>query len=523
MFKVLLVDDEPVILSGLKSLINWEELGMVVAGDVSSGADALRLLERERFDIMLTDVRMPGMDGLELIAEMRRREYPTKIIIVSGYDDFLYVKRAMHYQIENYIVKPIDENELIDTLSGIATKIECEQSRSQVTEMMNSMLLDNVLSAWALNSLDDMALIERLRLFGINLGHRYYLLSTVRLYRLNPSDGKVDRSCEQIRSLIQIHWNSPADFHVTFNYTGDLLIIFACDNCPEVGRIPDLIHHVMNSWPGSVALDWFAAVGETVDHPMNLNQSYHSAMRLLLYHELSISRKVFISEVNRANLCGICTRYGLATDWVEQFSRDNAGAIHDKLALLAKTLTDGTDAAVVSFNETVEVLLHCILSCSKPIQDCIMANHPVPVNFTSFREATSPKEAIQALTAILTDYTHHYPYDAVSVHPLVSRALQILGENYSQELSLKSMAHGFNVSQTHLGRIFKKETGKLFTDYLNDIRIEKAKEMLRNTSLRSNDVAGAVGFGNPNYFSNVFKKRVGVYPTTFRQQGESKP
>ena len=516
MFNVMLVDDEPIILSGLRGLINWEELGLAVTGTATNASDALKELERNHYDILLTDVRMSGQSGLVLIAEMRRRGYLTKIIIISGFDDFEYIKNAMHYQVENYIVKPIDEQELTDTLSNIITKIECEQSQTQVTRMMNAMLLDNVLAAWALKTLDDAALTERLRLFGINLDHHVYTLLTVRMYRMNP----VNMSCEGIRSLFQNLCPQSVDIYATFNYTGDLLVVFAADDQPDINQVQHFIRNIVASWLGSVSHDWFTAVGEPVDHPMKLNQSYQSAMRLLLYHELTQDTKIMIHEIQQEKLAALCKYFEFEPEWVERFIEDDENTIQEKLSEMCRQLTKKISNPPYSLKECSELFLYGMLSRAKPIYDCILSNNPVPVNFNLLKNSCSATEYIQAIQSILADYAHAFPYDGVATHPLVTRVLKFIEESYNRELSLKSLACGFNVSQTYLGRIFKKETGKLFSDYLNDFRIERAKGLLTTTALHSNDVAGAVGFSNPNYFANVFKKRVGVYPTKYRQQNK---
>jgi two-component system response regulator YesN len=131
--------------------------------------------------------------------------------------------------------------------------------------------------------------------------------------------------------------------------------------------------------------------------------------------------------------------------------------------------------------------------------------------------AGDPAAIARALSGLVLDFSlNNLP--RAQMHPLVARALSCIEENYHQELSLKTLAAEYNVSQTYLGRIFKKDTGSLFTEYLCNYRIERAKDFLLSTSQKSAEIAEKTGFGNPNYFANVFKKKVGVYPTLFRQR-----
>ena len=167
MLKVLLVDDEPFIREGIKKLISWDELGLEIIGCAADGAKALEMLDRESADICITDIRMPHMDGLELMQRCKDTGKNMKYIVLSGYTDFELVKRAAQIGIENYIVKPVDRMELSQTLVSVVDKLNSEQTQQAVLQEGIDILRENLLYRWITGEITPEELAERKEYFCV--------------------------------------------------------------------------------------------------------------------------------------------------------------------------------------------------------------------------------------------------------------------------------------------------------------------------------------------------------------------
>jgi len=198
--------------------------------------------------------------------------------------------------------------------------------------------------------------------------------------------------------------------------------------------------------------------------------------------------------------------------------RSDESEIKEKLESLREgiLLLEKLDSS--NFKDILEDIIFLIFQSSTKIRKQIRENLNLGIDFSDVFKTQDIRQQIDTICRLILLHAKKYPKGETPLHPLVKKVLQIIETNYADGLSLKTLADQLSVSQVHMGRLFKRDTGKLFTEYLCDFRIEKAKQLLLKTNLKSNKIAEAVGFSNPNYFSNVFKKRVGVYPTRYRNQ-----
>ncbi|MBS1408476.1 MAG: response regulator, partial [Oscillospiraceae bacterium] len=181
MYKVVIVDDEPVIRAGLRELLPWEELGMQIVFEAENGAAALDYLHTHRVEILITDIRMEVMDGLELIRQAKALYPQLHCVILTGFDDFAYTKAAIRLGIENYILKPVDEKELLETLSGIENKLMQEEKGETVLDREKQVILQSVLTRWLSGSIEESALRHRANFLDLPLNDAYVQACVLRL------------------------------------------------------------------------------------------------------------------------------------------------------------------------------------------------------------------------------------------------------------------------------------------------------------------------------------------------------
>lgn len=516
MFNVLLVDDEPIILNGLIKLINWEDFGLEVSGTATDGVQALELLEQGNYHILITDVCMPKMSGLELLHLIRTRKMEIKVIMISGYDDFAYVKEALKYGIENYILKPIDEDELKFTLLNVMDKIESDANKQMLHEMLIDTLSDNILYRWAVMAIGHEELIERAHFLNINLSRRYYCVAVIRLYE---SEKKADQYTFDRASVKQLFMDlklQNIDAHVTFNFTNDIILILGYDEYWNIHHFETIIKRIMEAWSYQTSSGWFAAIGSVSKDALLIHESYAQAIKLLSYSSITPEKTILKHDEGAKYLFNLYEAYNINLNIL-----NNLFSISDEITAIQ--IIDQIFETMRKFDPSIneiymlvgEVIYSIFISSSyeknglkdNELSECLS-------DMLGMSKLSDMQELIEQL--VVKHMQGKLP-NIRSMHPVVDEILSYVEENYDQDISLKTLAIHYNLSPTYLGQIFKSETGELFTDYLCNIRIENAKVLLTTTNLKSGDVARKVGFNNPNYFANVFKKMVGVYPTRYRK------
>lgn len=405
MYKVLIVDDEPLILDGLQYVIDWEEHGAEIVASASNGVEALRALEQSAIHIVVTDIKMPVMDGLELIRQTKSRGLNVKFIVLSGYDEFELVKKAVVYGVENYLLKPLEEEELSSTLLNTIEKLDHEIQLSIHHRQNYSIVKENILFRWVAGRIGHDELTSRAEFLGIDLSFDHYRVARV-IQENPPRDGEA---------------------------SSGLLASAILNVCEET----------MNGLAGCIAF-----------------RSLHGEPILLF-------------------------------GWSGEESMNG--------------------------DELEEMLEERLAACSSNVKrylklDVSIVLGPVVSGYGSV--AASYKETFRTEEASGSVRTG----DTEAAHPTVLKLIDYIDRNYAEEMSLKTLSDIFNLNSAYLGQLFRKTTGDMFSVYLNRIRIEKSKRLLEESHLKMGEIAAAVGFSNVQYFSNVFHKLVGIYPTDYKRK-----
>lgn len=407
MYKILIVDDEPLILEGMQYVIDWEEHGAEIVARASNGEEALAILEQDTIHIVITDIKMPGMDGLQLIERAKSRGMNLKFIVLSGYDEFELVKKAVVHGVENYLLKPLEEEELSSTLLNTIDKLEHELHLSIQNRQNYSIVKENILYRWVNGHIGNDELLSRAEFLNIDLDFDRYMA------------GHVHIASRQISS-----------------------------EAPE------------------------AADGETKRGPLSF-----------------AVLNVCAETVGGYGNCMLFS--SLNGDPILLFAWNGEDTLEQKR--LAKLLE------ACAMNVKTYLKLDIAISLGSTVHDYRSVH-------LSYREACRTKD--RGLP----------PSGAVdSTHPIMTRIIKYIDNHYSEEMSLKTLSHQFNFNAAYLGQLFKKSTGEMFSAYLNRVRIENAKRLLAESHMKAGDIAIKVGFSNVQYFSNIFHKLTGLYPTDYKK------
>lgn len=521
MYKVMLVDDEAYMLNGLKNIINWEEHGLEITDQASNGIQALEIAKSTPIDIVLTDIKMPKMNGLELICTLKEHNSSIKFIILSGYNDFDYVKQALRLDIENYLLKPINEEELSQTLLSLVDALDAER-QANIKAIEDSFILkNNILNRWATDTISPAELSERAYLLNLDLECECYIVCILRI--ADNEKVKAYPDSNLLRSaVIDACYNAMGDIlndEVFCDFNGDILLYFS-GNAKEITyksirqQLQACIHNI-NAHPN---VDVFLSIGSIETDFHHLHNSHQNANDLIEYMLILPLNSIIDYEEKSKWSESLTKEIDIRADYfanliLSENTEEVTGFI-DTIYEKAFSIADTSPKYIK--NLSIEMLYIINRAAKKKKIVPVYQQKTVDDICRFIYSIDSKAKLIRVIkeTALNVMYT---PREEPETHPLIKRTMDFIFTNISSDISLKLLSSAFNVNPSYLGQLFKNETGELFTNYLNKVRIERAMQMLAHSKLNANEIALEVGYSNTNYFYTCFKKFTGKYPTDYRR------
>lgn len=535
MLKVFLVEDEFIVREGIKNNIDWAGEGFEFCGDAADGELAYPLIQSTQPDIIITDIKMPFMNGLELSRLVLKELPQSKIIILSGHEEFSYAQEAIKIGVTEYLLKPIKASELIKTVKRIGNqiiqeRIEIESYKRYKQEMEENetqariKLFNDMVSG----SLSIVNIIEQGKKLGLSLSSKLYQIVLFKYSITDCEDAysKEMLSLEKQLNNIYIQFNSVIVFDRSIEGVAFLL---KGENSQQLDSTRteffDAIEKVLSKYP---RVRYFGGAGKPVDRLTSLLASYESAARafshrffsdkkaIICYNELHdretresstetlSSFKIGSLDLKKADAF---LRNGEADEigyFVEEFLKD-IGAAGEKSLLFKQYILMDIYFTIVSFLKDIGATDVYI---EEPFQDSEGMNE-------IFYDKHRLKEYI--IKVFSTAINHRDALRTKRYHRIIEQAKEYINQHYTDEnISLNDTAAYVNFSPSHFSSVFSRETGKSFIRYLTDLRMGKARELLKCTDLRCSDISAAVGYKDPHYFSYIFKKIHNCSPTQYR-------
>ena len=538
MLKVFLVEDETIIREGLRDIIPWQQYGYILVGDAGDGEQALPMIRETRPDVLITDIKMPFMDGLALSSLVNKELPGTKIIIISGYDDFEYARQAIRIGVEQYLLKPITKATLTATLSEVREKIENERQAEDYLEKFRSEVQEyeqfsrrRFFEQVVTGQLSVGEIYEKAGTLGIAIEAQCYnliLYSVQERSDLSGFSGENADPAVQIRDALT-RFFSGAPEYLMFRWN---LMTYAVLLKGEREKMDTLLQHCIDTiWaqarPYEGQVEWYVAVGEKTERLSGLAECFE-----MLSHTYScrhLMREHVLTRQNTEEFTG-----------GEDESRlKNLDMAKIDPAVVRGFLQNGTKEELADFvQEYVGGLYEA--AASKMFCQYLMLN----VRFTAiayleslglkqeaFAEelpAVSPS-GMQIKREELGTYIRTVLDRALELRDrrsssqgkdMIRQAVEYINGHYTDEnLSLKEVAGYTNVSANYFSAVFSQEMQQTFVEYLTKKRMERAKELLRQGDKRSAEIAAEVGYKDPHYFSFVFRKTQGCTPRDYRMGG----
>ncbi|MBU3145774.1 response regulator [Clostridium sp. CF012] len=535
MYKLILVDDEEEVRKGIIQKINWQQYGFELVGEAENGREALELSEKFTPDVVITDIKMPFMDGLQLSEELRKR-YPTiKIIILTGFDKFEYAQKAVNLNVVEYALKPVSAKEFIEVLLRVKAQIDEEMLRKKDMEAMNEyfvkslpILKEKFLTYLITSKLNKDEIEEKCKNYNINLNGNRFVVAAINIDRkIIYKDKKIDNSNEVdlikfavINIIEEILFER--DRGIVFIHN-DLIVIISPYLEEDRGYIFNSIQATLEEIKQNIEkylkLTITIGLGTITSDVSNIYDSYQNAILALDYR--------FIMGNNRII-------------WIEDIEPSSSEKIvfdeimeHD----LRSSIKVGTESEII---QTIDGLFYQLLDVKAPFKHFQIylleilttiiktaeslnvdltyifgENYNLFVELYEFNDLNQVKSWFEYISIKIMNYITKDRQDSCTL--LVEKTKAYINKHYSDSsITINSLCNYLYISPTYFSFIFKKETKMTFINYLTQIRMDASKELIKATKLKSFEIAYKVGYAEPNYFSYCFKKHFGISPSEFR-------
>ena len=537
MLKVFLVEDEVVMRNGIKNNIPWEQEGFECVGEASDGELAYPLIKREKPDILITDIRMPFMDGLELSRLVKKELPQIKIIILSGYNEFDYAKTAISIGVTDYLLKPISSAKLLEAVKKVGDMIEKEQDNVRLMERYEKEMEENILQekhklwgALASNRLSTIELLEKGQRLGMDFTASAYMVFLFKLMQEGDATGcsdELNRASEKVNSLSGT-WKKVLSFDRSPE--GWAFLIKGESEAEVLENFAETKRELLNLVAMYPKVEYFGGLGSIVQRIGDIQNSYKEAAR-------SFSSRFFLDANQIADSADMVSLHNEEDGKIDVSKMLSKKREHE---LVEKFFKNGTVEEVDSFLDELfqgigeqncksllyrqYVVMDLFFCATDFLGNLEIGTEELPEECRDINQIVEKAGNAQSLrhqigilfseTMMLRDGHSKKKYSK-----LLEDAKAFIDENYRHDdMSLNMVAAQVNISPSYFSTIFSSEMGQTFVEYLTHVRLEKAKELLMCSNMRTAEIGYEVGYKDSHYFSYIFKKVVGCSPKEYRNR-----
>lgn len=532
MLKVLIADDESKVCQLIEKLVDWDALGMEVAATAGNGIEAMEMIRRHRPDIAITDIRMPGYDGLELVRMGKEYNPRMEFVIISGYRHFEYAQSAIRYGVNAYLLKPIKKNELMDTLGRLGEKFR-EKTEQLSREEKAEQILRSDKAALRQTYLMEIIYRRNKEILRrtpeeVNRGFHYRLEPGVFAISILKVDGHVFDELQNLKFmedkargvLTRCLEGCTREYEMaamgSFFY---ILLNFKEDRRQEVRRQMKAFLDEMRI-QGGILKDFAVtlSLGCTVESLAELDASLKHARLLTEERLIAGTGKLFEGDLPvretfaDSDLFGeFNTRMSQALETLDVFQVREAMLQLKNQMLAAKGVT-GHDILQMT-REACNLYLFFMKNYKIPIEEDFLEQYNVGAD-----NCASAAELFDYLIRrVAASYDKAAGRKRQDENRPVRLAKQYIGEHYGQPLTLEDVSSVVGLSPAYLSTVFKKDTGMTFLEYLSKVRMDMAKQLLKETSDTVASICMAVGYSDVRYFTKTFTKYSGLKPNEYRK------
>lgn len=518
MIKVILADDEPMIVKGLKKMISWESLGVKVVGEAFNGIELLNKIEELRPNLVISDIEMPRKTGLDVIEEIQKRNLNLKVIFLSGYREFNYVKTAMKNDAVDYLVKPVSKRELEEAIIKANKMLNIIKNDKNIIEKRS-----NRKTEYYNISLEDECtnIIEHLKNINIDMKAKKFLgisfmISNKQTKKI-MSQSELEIVCFSIFEKVIEYLNENKNGVVVKKEANAISLIITIDsnkNCELEKFIDDIEKLIIKEYKIKIII----GIGEAVESSNNLKHTYKTSRYACNMYYFNEARLINFNEINRP----------------ERYSLDDYSMVYKEMI-----------QAILSGKENWEIKLNNILDILESLQygnKYSLENSCITLAMDLYRDmreynvlSDNEKESYDLFVLKIrnkTTYRELKVYIKEHIKKVLEKSILNKGflekdviyqaklyvqEHYRENISLAKMAEMFYMNLYYFSVFFKKETGKNFKNYLIEIRMKEALKLLMESDIKTYELAKSVGYNDVGTFTQKFREYYGDTPSEYKK------
>jgi len=535
MVKIFLVEDEFVVREGIKNNIPWRDLGFDFCGEAGDGELAYPKIRELQPDIVITDIRMPFMDGLDLSRLLKKEMPQVEIMILSGFEEFEYAKEAIRLGIAEYLTKPVSSEELIKAVQRLAEKVNEKKQEGELIAKYEREMEENLLA-------------ERRKLFGnlvtgqtpvhelINMAAGMKLELSAQWYQivLLSINSTTHAPEEYSGRLVEIdkNWKALDETEETIvfdrNFEGKALLFTADSESELVKKRESYLNGFVKMLENQKHIRYYGACGIRVQRLSEVKESFESANIVFLRRYMTDDSTI-LSEADASKTFDNSADEEFDIRSVNPKMIDRAkiknfmkiGEVEEISIFVDAYFRDLGRSAVESTLFRQYLAMDVYFAASECATEMKLTDLNLPVPDAASGVINTVEDAKKYVNEIMKAVINaRNSASGVRFNDIIGDVVKYIEENYADdELSLNSIAAHVNFSPSYLSMVFSQETGDTLIHYLTEFRMNKAKELLKCTCKKSSIIAAEVGYKNPHYFSYLFRKTQGVTPTAFRGNG----
>lgn len=532
MYTLLIADDEPLIRNGVKNIIDWESLGFSNIFLAEDGQEALDIIRSNKVDLVLTDIVMPFMDGLEL-SEILAKEFPQiHVVILTGHEDFEYAKQSVDLGVKNYILKPVGAQTLYNKMKKICEALHIENKQKEYISNMKKQLQQSLpaLRVQMLNrivcnaSSHTSKYLERCKSLGINLEEGPFMVASVEMEMRTLAEEDYDLYLFAGQNIAS---ECVGEEHYVFeDVRGRIAIVFRCSLLGE--DYHDIVYQTMcviqKAIYNNLQVENTCGTGSGAESCEELHESYINAKRAVdCKYSLGSNNVYDIEDLGYLEK----SFYYPQKETKSLVKAVKFGSAQEVSEAVRQIVHAGNKERSLSGVNMKMIYIEAVTSLLRELSDFKEVSEEIWNDGFAFYRDIDRWDNLETMENKLFDFAWKVRGELETVQSnsgtrVIEKVKEFVAANYKNpDLSLTSAAEFACVSTGYLSGLFKKEAGTNFIKYLTDVRMEKSMELLRSTDLKTYEIAYETGFANPHYFSISFKKYTGMSPSDFRQRSKT--
>lgn len=515
MRKVLIIDDENIIRRGIRAIIERADTGFRTIVECTNGVEALQKVSEESFDLIITDIRMPQMDGLEFIHELQKRNLAQKVIILSGYDDFQYAQKALKYGAKAYLLKPVDRRELIEHLKKIELLIEEEEEK-----VVQQQKAADYIEHFQTNTLNYMFLNDNirekqiegiLRTINIDLFDSSYYLSLI-AERKQSSQSFCEGQELLLNETVKQYMMQQGGAYLCFMNTEQRLVLVTSQKIEY--------HKLLVHLQATTKREYAIAASERGTGMLEIRDTYRQAQEAMQYRLLYEGSIVLDYGV----LSQKETKYTIPLEEIKKISEILGMKMYKEIDQILSKIFD--------LDQLQENRIQYLEKIAGAMNQYVFEHFMqyIPQKENELRERYSllmdlysyeyVKDYICMIYRFLQEVDEYLLTlkDAYTANNEIDAAIQYVTENYMKDLNMAMVANHVSLNYYYFSHSFKDTTGMSFVDFLKKTRIERAKELLKDSNYRIFEVAERVGYSDSKQFAKIFRSITGLSPKEYRSK-----